>query len=150
MTLSLDTNVFVDLLRGIRGSVRDHFVAAQKSGQPLRASLIVAHELYFGAELHINREKTRRQVRDILAQVVIEPLDIDDMQAAARIRASLRQAGSSIGFYDALIAGQAIARGWRVVTGNAREFGRVPGLEVLDWTKTDTGPSNKKDISDGL
>jgi len=33
-----------------------------------------------------------------------------------------------------LIAGQALARNWTVVTANTREFNRVEGLNVIDWT----------------
>jgi tRNA(fMet)-specific endonuclease VapC len=33
-----------------------------------------------------------------------------------------------------LIAGQAKARGLTVVTNNVREFSRVAGLRVEDWT----------------
>ncbi|MGH3278380.1 MAG: hypothetical protein ACRDNW_04495, partial [Trebonia sp.] len=35
--------------------------------------------------------------------------------------------------HDLLIAGQALARGLTVVTANASEFGRVPGLKQADW-----------------
>ena len=34
---------------------------------------------------------------------------------------------------DTLIAGQALARGWTVVTRNVRHFGRVEGLPLIDW-----------------
>jgi tRNA(fMet)-specific endonuclease VapC len=33
-----------------------------------------------------------------------------------------------------LIAGQAIARKWTLVSANMRHFNRVNGLAVLDWT----------------
>jgi len=33
-----------------------------------------------------------------------------------------------------MIAGQALQRGWTVVTGNLREFIRVPNLLLLDWS----------------
>ena len=42
----------------------------------------------------------------------------------------------TIGFYDVLIAGQALARGWTVVTANVREFSKASGLKVIDWTAT--------------
>ena len=39
-----------------------------------------------------------------------------------------------IGSMDLLIAGQAISRGWAVITRNVRHFGRVEGLAVEDWS----------------
>ena len=39
-----------------------------------------------------------------------------------------------IGPYDVLIAGQAKARLLCLVTNNTREFERVNGLEIEDWT----------------
>jgi tRNA(fMet)-specific endonuclease VapC len=50
------------------------------------------------------------------------------------VRAALEKSGTPIGPYDLLIAGQALARGLTVVTANVGEFGRVPGLETVDWT----------------
>jgi tRNA(fMet)-specific endonuclease VapC len=33
-----------------------------------------------------------------------------------------------------LIAGQALVRGLTLVTANTREFSRVEGLKIVDWT----------------
>ncbi len=57
-----------------------------------------------------------------------------DAQAAGEIRAELERKGTRIGEYDTLIAGQAYARGLTLVTANTREFRRVKGLAVEDWT----------------
>ena len=45
----------------------------------------------------------------------------------------LAAAGTPIGPYDVLIAGQAIARGLTLITNNVREFRRVPALQLEDW-----------------
>ena len=36
---------------------------------------------------------------------------------------------------DTQIAAQSLARNLTVVTNNTREFSRIPGLRVEDWTK---------------
>jgi tRNA(fMet)-specific endonuclease VapC len=64
---------------------------------------------------------------------VASSFDDEDAKAAGRVRAALERSGNSIGPYDLLIAGQALARGLTVVTANVSEFGRVPGLELVDW-----------------
>jgi predicted nucleic acid-binding protein len=53
--------------------------------------------------------------------------------AAAGIRVELEKRGLTIGPLDMLIAGTAVSRGAALVTNNAAEFSRVPGLRVLDW-----------------
>ena len=73
-------------------------------------------------------------MRTALEPVSIEPFDEADMTASARIRADLARRGRPIGAYDLLIAGQALARGWTVVTANTHEFTRIDGLNLIDWT----------------
>ncbi|MBM3928363.1 MAG: type II toxin-antitoxin system VapC family toxin [Sphingomonadales bacterium] len=95
-------------------------------------SSIVLYELYFGA---FNSDKIDRNLREIDG-FGIPTLDFDraDARAAGEIRATLRKAGAMIGPYDTLIAGQALARDLILVTNNTREFARVAGLRVEDWT----------------
>ncbi|MGI9169861.1 MAG: PIN domain-containing protein [Caulobacteraceae bacterium] len=134
MSLSLDTNVFIELIRGRNRLVRRRFAEASAAPEPLVASLIVAHELYYGAEVHPDPFAQLRNAHLILAQVGVTPFDARDMGMAAKVRARLKARGLAIGPYDALIAGQALARRWTVVTANVREFSRIDGLKVIDWT----------------
>jgi tRNA(fMet)-specific endonuclease VapC len=50
------------------------------------------------------------------------------------LRAVLEVKGRPIGPYDLLIAAQARRRSASIVTANKREFERVDGLTVLDWS----------------
>jgi len=134
VTLSIDTNVFVDLIRGRQPGVRERFRLALWAGEPLVASLIVFHELLYGAAVHARPIAQRENVRLVLAQVTIQPFDERDMAATAQLRARLKSRGTPIGPYDALVAGQAMARDWTVVTANVGGFARVDGLNVIDWT----------------
>jgi tRNA(fMet)-specific endonuclease VapC len=134
VTLSLDTNVLVEVVRGAAPIVRERFFGALADERPLVASLIVVHELYLGCELYRDPASELARVRKVLSRVQIEPFDEPDMVSAAKVRATLRRRGQTIGAYDALIAGQALARDWTLVTANKREFDRVDGLNVIDWT----------------
>ena len=61
-----------------------------------------------------------------------------DKQAAVcygDVRSSLEKRGKMIGGNDLLIAAHALSLGWTLVTNNEREFGRVEGLKVENWTK---------------
>lgn len=53
----------------------------------------------------------------------------------ARIRADLKVRGSMIGGNDLLIAAHARCIGLTLVTNNTREFSRIQGLRVENWTE---------------
>jgi len=133
LTISLDTNVIVDVIRG-RPDVRASFLRSVLSGDWMVVSAIVWHELRFGALVSGQPEREWARLDQVLGRFDKIDFDAADAAATAELRAELRQKGAGIGAYDALIAGQARARGWTVATANTREFGRVDGLNVVDWT----------------
>lgn len=96
-------------------------------------SRIVAAELWTGAEKSSRAEMARAEVNDFLDQFPV--LDFDDFAARAygEIRAALEKRGKSIGPLDLLIAAHARSAAVTLVTGNDKEFRRVPGLKVLRW-----------------
>jgi tRNA(fMet)-specific endonuclease VapC len=128
----LDTNALIALLRPERRQRVRARLLAQRPGSVV-TSTIVAHELYFGAARSARPDDNRRRL-DLVFQDV-EPLVFarEDAEAAGEIRARLKARGTPIGPYDVLIAGQALARGLTLVTGNTRGFARVEGLAVADW-----------------
>ena len=134
MTLTLDTNVIVELVRGRQAAVRGRFYDALAHEHRVVASLIVYYELRFGCALHADPIAELKRLQAVLAKIPIEPFDEGDMVAAANVRAALRRRGQMIGGYDLLIAGQALARDWTVVTANIDGFSRIDGLNVIDWT----------------
>ena len=136
MTLSVDTNVLVEVLRNRSPAVRRAFALATAGSEPVVMCLIVYHELLFGAVRHPDPAAERIRIRRVSSQIGIEPLDARDMAVAADIRGDLARRGTTIGPFDLLIAGQARARGWTVVTNNTREFNRIDGLKVVDWMKS--------------
>jgi tRNA(fMet)-specific endonuclease VapC len=94
-------------------------------------SSIVAHELFFGA-FRSPRVKDNLAVVEALEFEILD-FDREDAKRAGMIRATLAAAGTPIGPFDVLIAGQALARGLTLLTHNMREFKRVKGLKVEDW-----------------
>lgn len=95
-------------------------------------SSVVLHELYYGAY------KSRRVEHnlDLLRRLRFEVLDfnVDDARCAGEVRAALALRGTPIDPCDVLIAGQAKARGRILVSHNLKEFERIDGLVVEDWT----------------
>ncbi|QYY34012.1 type II toxin-antitoxin system VapC family toxin (plasmid) [Cupriavidus pinatubonensis] len=128
MKYLLDANAVIAMLKGERimlERLRAHLPT--DFGLPS----IVAHELYYGAY------KSQRAVANLARiealQFEVVPFDAEDAQHAGEIRAQLAAAGTPIGPYDVLIAGQARARNLILVTHNVREFARVAQLNVEDW-----------------
>ena len=138
MKLSLDTNVLIEFLDG-NETVRRAYEAALDDGHEMFISVIVAHELRFGARLS-GRDIEVRTAEALLERFSIEAFTESDAEGATQVRVALERIGRRIGAMDMLIAGQAMARGWAVVTANVNEFGRVAGLGVIDWTQLPESP----------
>ena len=80
--------------------------------------------------------------RQLVAAVgaVLETFEVAALPAAAaepygRVRAALRTRGTPIGQNDLWLAAQALAADLVLVTNNEREFRRVPGLKIQNWTR---------------
>lgn len=130
-----DTNVFSRFLRGGEAdhSLRDRLLAELPF---CRLSAIVLSELEYGAAKS-GHPKHRRPVAGLRAIFPdVAPFDEEAAAFSGNVRAylaTLRPNAQPMGPYDGLLAGQALALGACVVTGNTREFRRVPGLRVEDW-----------------
>ncbi len=135
MTTCLDTNVLVDVLGGRRPEVRLRYQAELSANRNMVVSSLTAHELAYGAFLSRRPDQHWAELQRLLAQLDVIEWSAEDAYAAARLRARLRREGQTIGNFHALIAGQALSRGWTLVTANIREFVRVEGLILEDWTQ---------------
>jgi tRNA(fMet)-specific endonuclease VapC len=60
--------------------------------------------------------------------------DAEAARQYGRIRTALKRAGTPIGGNELLIAAHALSLGVMLVTNNLREFSRVPGLRVEQWS----------------
>lgn len=129
MKYLLDSNVIIAVIaRADRAILRRMNIHRSEIG----LSAIVLHELYFGAALS-RRGRHNVEVVDKLRFPLIE-FDDGDARVAGEIRAALQRQGAPIGPYDVLIAGQALARNLILITANVREFGRVEGLQIENWS----------------
>jgi len=102
--------------------------------QDICISVISKAELLYGVEVSPRRRQDDAAVQMFLRHV--EVLDFPDQAAAhyARIRADLKRKGSPIGASDLLLAAHALALDLIVVTNNTREFNRVRGLHIENWS----------------
>ena len=132
MRYLLDTNIVSELVRNPQGRIAERIRDIGETH--VCTSIIVAAELRFGA---MKKGSTR-----LIAQVdaVLSVLDVVPFEPPADItygllRARLEQCDQPIGGNDHLIAAQAVALGYTIVTDNEREFSRVHGLPLVNWLR---------------
>jgi tRNA(fMet)-specific endonuclease VapC len=132
MRYLLDTNIVSDLIHNPHGRVAGHI---RKIGEAqVCTSIIVAAELRYGATRKGSPRLTA-QVEAVLGALDVLPFEAPADAAYGLIRARLEQAGKTIGGNDLLIAAQAIALGYSIVTDNDREFARIDGLARENWLR---------------
>ena len=129
----LDTNVLSDLVRRPHGVITRRI--SLEGEDNVCSSIIVASELRFGARKR-GSEQLTRQLDLVLSTIQVLPFEAPADRHYAKIRVYLEERGTPIGPNDMFIAAQALALDCTLVTGNVREFSRVPGLKVDDWSAT--------------
>lgn len=135
MKYLLNADVCIALINGTSTKVRGRFVQAVRSGATLATSTIVVHQLWHRAAKNELATRYARTLATFLSRdVAVLDYSEQDSRAAGEIRAELERRGQRIGEYDTLIAGQAFSRNLILVTANTREFGRIKGLIVEDWS----------------
>lgn len=151
MIFLFDTDTFILLLRGTRISTAR---AAREKAAKLSAGKILARAKEQAAQGHSiglsavslaeleyalhhggNYDKHQKPLRQVLAPFQAYPFDaVDCVHHYGIIRSALESKGKGIGPLDTLIAAHSLALGAVLVTHNTREFKRVAGLAIEDWS----------------
>jgi tRNA(fMet)-specific endonuclease VapC len=97
-------------------------------------SVITEAELRTGAAKSASPTRTARLLENFLRPLTVVEFVSADAVAYAQLRAKLERAGTPVGPLDTLIAAQAMARGLTLVSNNEREFRRIGGLRLENWT----------------
>ena len=133
MGVLIDASVLIEHERGrvdperhLRGREQEEFFL----------SVVTASELLHG--VHRAPDPNVRARRSAFVEAVLErfsllPVDLAVARAHARLWAGLMAEGRLIGPHDLWLAATCLAHGLTMVTGNVREFARVPGLTVESW-----------------
>ncbi|HEX6676647.1 MAG TPA: type II toxin-antitoxin system VapC family toxin [Actinomycetes bacterium] len=134
MNYLLDTNACIALINGSPRSVRRRLDQALDDGASAAVSTVAAFELWYGAAKSARAQANRQRLETFFAAPLeLLPFDDGDARLAGEVRAALEAAGTPIGAYDLLIAGQARRHDATLVTANGSEFSRVAGLRMEDW-----------------
>lgn len=132
MAWVLDTNTVVFCLRGKSAQAmrRLHETPASEVFIPCQ----VLAELLLGAAKSTRPVENRQTVLSFLAPFELRWPNAATVDHYVSIRSTLERQGAAISEPDYWIAATALEIGAAVVTNNSREFERVPGLAVEDWT----------------
>ncbi|MEM7801672.1 MAG: type II toxin-antitoxin system VapC family toxin [Chloroflexota bacterium] len=133
MGILLDTNI---LVRAEKGSLNIAQKIIGREEEDFFISVITASELLHGvfrANSEAIQNKRSAFVEKLLTELPILQIDLTTARAHAKLWADLQSKGEMIGAHDAWIGAACIAYGLTIVTGNANEFSRIPGLAVESW-----------------
>ena len=130
----LDTNIVIYTIKNRPAQVKKRFI--EHEGR-MAISTVTLGELVYGAEKSQHVEQNLNDIEAMLARLELLPFDSSAAYHFGQIRASLYRMGKPIGAYDMMLAGQARASGLTLITNNLKEFERVPGLLLEDWSISD-------------
>jgi tRNA(fMet)-specific endonuclease VapC len=99
-------------------------------------SVITKAELLFGVEVSPRQSRDAIALEAFLRHVTVLAFAEEAAAYYARIRADLKKRGAMIGANDLFIAAHAHSLRLVLVTKNTREFGRIQGLKLENWTLT--------------
>jgi tRNA(fMet)-specific endonuclease VapC len=132
VTYLLDTNTCVFIIRN-KSQLALQRLRQHAAGVVAISSITLA-ELRFGADKSQDSAKNHAAFNGFLAPLEIVEFDAQAAGQYGNIRVDLENRGLPIGPLDTLIAAHAQSLSLTLVTNNIREFTRVSGLSVEDWT----------------
>lgn len=133
MKYHLDTNIIIYALKGTYKEIENHFRSIPF--ESIVIPRIVIAEIEYGAKKSKNYKQTIEKYNEFINHFEIIDFDEKASRKFGDIRWTLEQAGKQIGPYDLIIASTVLANEGVLVTHNTKEFERIKGLKIEDWTK---------------
>jgi tRNA(fMet)-specific endonuclease VapC len=132
MRYMLDTNICIFIIRRKNPAVIQKITRHRP--EDLLVSSITVSELEYGCEKSADPEKNRLALMEFLSPFTILPFTPSAAQHYGGIRAQLERDGTPVGAMDLLIAAHARSVDATLVTNNTRDFKRIKGLNIADWS----------------
>lgn len=131
MKYLLDTNICIYIINERPKRVRERFrrLAASEVG----ISSVTVAELAFGVAKS-GSVRNRSALQAFLVPLEVAPFDLAAALAYGDTRADLERRGQPIDPLDLQIAAHALSLNAILVTNNEREFRKVAGLTLDNWT----------------
>jgi len=105
-----------------------------RGNEEFEVAAVTVAELWHGVERATGRHRSAREqyLRTMLGGLSIVPYTEQTAYQHARLWAELEAAGKRIGYYDLIVGATALERGSAVATFNARHFGQIRRLKVIE------------------
>ena len=133
MKFLLDTDIFSELARGRDAKLIDRVRALGTT--EFAVSAITEAEIRYGQACRPLPQSIAARIDALMNEMHRLTIGLNVVAPYALIRSEMRRAGTPIGPNDFWIAAHALAENLILVTGNDREFARVPGLRVENWLR---------------
>ena len=130
----LDTNICIYAINKKPESVLIRIKKEIRKG--IFISTLTIAELEYGVENSSRIESNRVALIKFLSVFNILAFDDLDPIPYGRLKSKLKKTGNLIGPIDMLLAAQAISKELILVTTNSKEFERIEGLKIKDWTRS--------------
>lgn len=125
----LDTNMCIYLMKNQPEAVARRF--AQCHVGDVVMSAITFAELEYGVAASANPKRERKNLASLIEDIPVMPFDGAASVAYGPIRLATRDTRKDA--LDKLIAAHAVSLNVTLVTNNARDFARYPGVAMENW-----------------
>ena len=129
----LDTDTCIFILRRSIPALLSRIQSVPLEEQVM--SVVSLAELLYGVQESSKKKANRAGVDALVRHVTVMEWSARAAEHYAEIRADLKRKGLPIGANDLMIAAHARSEGAIIVTNNVKDFGRVKGLKVENWTR---------------
>ncbi len=133
MKYMLDTNIASFLIKGNSKNLDNKIKYIPIDD--ICISVITRAELLYGVAKNPQATQLRQKINEFLRYITVLDWDISASDDYAIIRADLERQGKIIGSMDMQISAHALSQNLILITNNTKEFQRVNGLKIEDWTK---------------
>ena len=132
MEYLLDTNICIYIIKKKPAIVLEKFKTFPLGS--IGISAITLAELQYGIRKSSNPDKNLIALNKFIIPLEVIDFDYNATIEYGLIRAELEKKGAQIGPLDTLIGAHAKSLGLIIVTNNEKEFGRISGLKIENWT----------------
>jgi len=132
MEYLLDTNICIYIIKKKPLKVLEKFKTFPLGS--IAISTITLAELQYGIQKSSLPDKNLIALNQFITPLEVIEFDYNATIQYGKVRAILERKGKPIGPLDTLIGSHALSLGATIVTNNVKEFEKIEGLKIENWT----------------